>query len=65
MTKSKLKIVLRINYLISQNIIMPTPMVANEKRAEVKAETERDGLFSFLFVWLNNTDITITLLRMP
>ena len=74
MIKSKMKIILRINYLLTRKIIIHTSVVINEKWAEVKAERERERereretgwlFFSFLFKWLNNTDARITLLRMP
>ena len=50
MIKLKMKIVLKINYLLSRKIIIHTSMVINEKWAEVKAEGERErwgGLFFF------------------
>ena len=49
MTKSKMKIVLKVNYLLLRKIIIHTSRVINEKWVEVKAERERwGGLFSFL-----------------
>ena len=49
MIKSKMKIILKINYLLSRKIIIHTSMVINEKmggsegreRERVKAERER------------------------
>ena len=45
MTKSKMKIVLKVNYLL-RKIIIHTSRVINEKWVEVKAE--RDGVTFFL-----------------
>ena len=42
MIKSKMKIFLKRNYLLSRKIIMHTSMVINEKWAEVKRERERE-----------------------
>jgi len=46
MTKSKMKIVLKINYLLLRKIIIHSSRVINEKWVEVKAE--RDGVTFFL-----------------
>ena len=42
MIKSKMKIIFKINYLISWKIIIHTSVVINEKWAEMKAERERE-----------------------
>ena len=52
MIKSKMKIILKINYLLSRKIIIHTSMIINEKWAEVKAKRERRGGFFFLFFFL-------------
>ena len=60
MIKSKMKIFLKINYLLSRKIIIHTSMVINEKMGG--SEEREGGLF---LKGLNNIDGIITLLRMP
>ena len=58
MTKSKMKIVLKINYLLLRKIIIHSSRVINEKWVEVKAE--RDGVTFFLRAeqyWCNNVTL--------